>query len=101
MLAPEDARLPLPLVAAVSATTGALAWLVCYPFDVVKSVQQSQPPGKHAPLSSILGAGGHVWRHGGGWRGFYRGAAASTVRAILVTCSRLVAYEQVKAVLAP
>ena len=39
-------------------------------------------------------------RQGGGWRGFYRGAAASTVRAIVVTCSRLVAYEQVKAVLA-
>ena len=100
VLAPEDDRMPLPIVAAVSATTGALAWLVCYPFDVVKSVQQSQAPGKHGPLNSISGAAAHVWRHGGGWRGFYRGAAASTVRAVLVTCSRLVAYEQAKTMLA-
>ena len=100
VLAPEDDRVPLPIVAAVSATTGALAWLVCYPFDVVKSVQQSQAPGKHGPLNSISGAAAHVWRHGGGWRGFYRGAAASTVRAVLVTCSRLVAYEQAKTMLA-
>eukprot|EP00908_Phaeocystis_cordata_P022503 Transcript_4917.p2 GENE.Transcript_4917~~Transcript_4917.p2 ORF type:complete len:285 (-),score=94.02 Transcript_4917:281-1093(-) len=97
-LAPGDARMPLSLVAAVSATTGALAWLVCYPFDVVKSVQQAQPPAKPGPLSSIGGAARHVWAQGG-WRGFYRGAAASTARAVLVTCSRLVAYEQAKAVL--
>ena len=97
-LAPDDARMPLQLVATVSATTGALAWLVCYPFDVVKSVQQAQAPNKPGPLSSIAGATRHVWTHGG-WRGFYRGAAASTARAVLVTCSRLVAYEQTKALL--
>ena len=35
-----EGRFPLHLVAAASATTGALAWVVSYPFDVVKSVQQ-------------------------------------------------------------
>ena len=40
-----------------------------------------------------MGAIESVWK-GAGWRGFYRGVSASTVRAILVASSRLVAYEQ-------
>ena len=93
-----DGHPGLALVAAASASTGALAWLACYPFDVVKSVQQAQPLGKSTPLSSIGGAARDVWARGG-VRGFYRGATASTFRAVLVTCSRLVAYEQAKAAL--
>ena len=56
------------------------------------------PTGTGTRLSSIGGAVGDVWARSG-WRGFYRGAAASTARAIMVTCSRLVAYEQAKALL--
>jgi len=86
-------------VMAASSTTGALAWCACYPFDTVKSVQQSQPAsGKHTLLRSIFGAGRHIWSRGG-LSAFYRGVFASTSRAVLVTCSRLVAYETVKALL--
>ena len=41
---PSGPGLSLGLVAATSATTGALAWVASYPFDVVKSLQQAQPP---------------------------------------------------------
>ena len=89
-------RLPIHLVAAASASTGAIAWVASYPFDVIKSVQQAQPA--HAPgrRSTIRGAAESIWRSGG-FRAFYRGVSASTLRAILVASSRLVAYEQVKA----
>lgn len=89
-------RLPIHLVAAASASTGAIAWVASYPFDVIKSVQQAQPA--HAPgrRSTIRGAAESIWRSGG-LRAFYRGVSASTLRAILVASSRLVAYEQVKA----
>ena len=35
----------------------------------------------------------------GGYAAFYRGVSASTARAVLVTCSRLVTYEWVKSLL--
>ena len=89
-------RLPIHLVAAASASTGAIAWVASYPFDVVKSVQQAQPAHAAARRSSISGAAESIWR-AGGWRAFYRGVSASTLRAVLVASSRLVAYEQVKA----
>mmetsp|Transcript_31944 Transcript_31944/g.100383 ORF Transcript_31944/g.100383 Transcript_31944/m.100383 type:complete len:282 (-) Transcript_31944:165-1010(-) len=90
-------------VLALSAPVGALAWLSCYGFDTVKSVQQSQPLDRSAankapPLSTVAGATRHVWERGG-VAGFYRGALASTSRAVLVTASRLVAYERTKALL--
>ena len=88
-------RLPLHLVAAASATTGALAWVTSYPFDVIKSVQQAQNPAAAGRKGSLVGAFESVWRSAG-WRGFYRGVSASTFRAVLVTSSRLIAYEQVK-----
>jgi hypothetical protein len=56
-------------------------------------VQQASTGGKRR---TIAGAAESIWRSSG-WRGFYRGVSASTVRAILVASSRLVAYEQVKA----
>ena len=50
----QGERLPIHLVAAASASTGAIAWVASYPFDVIKSVQQAQPahapwPPKHHP----------------------------------------------------
>jgi len=90
--------MPLALVALTSATTGALAWIAAYPFDTVKSVQQGVPPGAPAAKHSAV----HMARrllaeHGIG--AFYRGIGSSTLRAVLVTCTRLVAYEQAKAAL--
>lgn len=86
---------PLMFTAVTSAATGALAWVVSYPFDVIKSLQQGQQ------LSSTSVAHNSMWSASqrlyqiGGYSAFYRGVSASTLRAILVTCSRLVTYEAV------
>ena len=89
---------PLHLVAAASATTGALAWVASFPFDSIKSFQQAQPARVSSSRASIGGAVSALWRQGG-VLAFYRGLSASTARAILVTCSRLLTYEWVKGVL--
>ena len=86
-------RPPTRVVAAVAATTGALAWVANYPFDTVKSVQQSAPPS--APRAGLARAVRTLWRRGGAGA-FYAGLAPSTARAVLVTTSRLVAYEHVR-----
>jgi hypothetical protein len=91
---------PLPLTVFVSATTGALAWLACYPFDTVKSVQQAAVTfGKNFPSnpkSTIRGAVNVLQAQGGGIGVFYKGAGASVFRAALVTSTRMCAYEFVK-----
>ncbi len=81
----------LSLVALTSASTGALAWFACYPFDTVKSLQQGQPP-TASPAKRSVGAAFAALQVQG-LSAFYRGATSSTLRAMLVTCSRLVAYE--------
>ena len=91
-----EERPPLPAVAAVSAASGALAWACNYPFDTVKTAQQAVPPG--APRRSAVDAARALWR-GGGAAAFFRGLGPSTTRAVLVTCSRLVAYEWVRGAL--
>uniref|UniRef100_A0A7S0ISV8 Mitochondrial carrier protein n=1 Tax=Calcidiscus leptoporus TaxID=127549 RepID=A0A7S0ISV8_9EUKA len=89
---PSDGGSPsLMVVAAASASTGALAWIASYPFDAVKSVQQGKPVGKLA--TTTIASAFHEIHQRGGWGSFYRGVTASTCRAVLVTCSRLVAYE--------
>ena len=91
------ARLPLPTVAAVSAATGAVAWVANFPFDTVKSVQQAESNAKATSPTAAIRA---LWRSGG-IRAFYRGLAPSTARPVLFTCSRLVAYEWVRSRLGP
>ncbi|KNC73955.1 hypothetical protein SARC_13486 [Sphaeroforma arctica JP610] len=94
----EDGNVPLYAVMIASASTGACAWVTCYPFDTIKSVQQSQKPGQphtKRSLSTIVGAAKHVYASGG-MGAFYRGCGASTTRAVLVTCTRLVTYEAIK-----
>ena len=87
-------------VVMASASTGAAAWLVAFPADCIKSVQQAVPPiAGVRPLSPIEAARG-LLRHGG-WRAFYNGAGASTFRAMLVTSSRMVGYEWACAFLSP
>ena len=84
----------LALVALTSATTGAIAWVSCFPFDTIKSVQQSLPP-TASPAKRSIRACAYALLAEGGVGALYRGVGTSTIRAILVTCSRLVAYESV------
>ena len=94
MAAPADGGAPpLAVVALASSATGALAWLASYPFDVVKSVQQASAAGSAA---SRIDAAVRTVHKRAGLAGFYRGALASTARAMLVTSSRLVVYESIK-----
>lgn len=84
----------LASIAAISSITGGLAWVVSYPFDTVKSVMQGQAPSK--PGLSISQAVRTLYYNGGNagnLSAFYRGCAASTGRAVLVTSSRMITYE--------
>ena len=87
----HDNALPLPVAAAASGCTGALAWFAAFPSDVVKTMQQAATGAGKARPSAIAVARG-LWAQRG-IRAFYRGAYAGTTRAVLVTSSRIVAFE--------
>jgi solute carrier family 25 carnitine/acylcarnitine transporter 20/29 len=89
-------------VTGTSAFTGALAWIITYPFDVIKTIIQS---------GSISNVNGNINRNisnfnflrqqiqtmytNHGLKIFYRGCIPSTGRAMLVTSSRMLAYDQI------
>jgi solute carrier family 25 carnitine/acylcarnitine transporter 20/29 len=78
-------------VALTSSLTGALAWVASYPADTIKTICQAQG-------ISFQEAAKQVWSRGGNGgyssiANFYRGCGTSTGRAILVTSSRMIAYE--------
>ena len=91
--------MPLHLAVLASATTGAGAWLACYPFDSVKTVQQGASLEGADARASPMGAARSLAAKGG-VGAFYRGAGASVVRAMMVTGTRMLAYEGVRGVLA-
>jgi solute carrier family 25 carnitine/acylcarnitine transporter 20/29 len=76
-------------VALRSSTTGAMAWVISYPIDTIKTIVQSGGDSrsyfsiwKSTPASQL-----------------YKGCRTSTFRAILVTSSRMIAYEWVLGVM--
>jgi len=72
----------------ISSFTGGLAWVCNYPFDTLKTVMQAN----RNERISIKNAVQHIWKSGG-IKAFYRGIQASTGRAMLVTSTRMLAYE--------
>jgi hypothetical protein len=72
-------------VAVKSSVTGTMAWIVSYPFDTIKTIVQS---GDSRSYYSITQQSMSL-----SW--LYKGCQTSTFRAILVTSSRMIAYEWV------
>ena len=91
----------LAKIAAISSITGGCAWIISFPFDTVKSIMQAQAPSKPCvSLSETIrslyynnGLGANTGKLSGNFAAFYRGCAASTGRAVLVTSSRMMTYE--------
>lgn len=83
----ETKKSSLLWVAWRSSITGAIAWIASYPFDTIKTVAQSQNASTRISYWSVLQSQPLPQ--------LYRGCRTSTFRAILVTSSRMVAYEWV------
>mmetsp|Transcript_17223 Transcript_17223/g.29667 ORF Transcript_17223/g.29667 Transcript_17223/m.29667 type:complete len:289 (+) Transcript_17223:69-935(+) len=80
-------------VVLISSFTGACAWICNYPFDTVKTVMQAGASSTDSKRITLRCAIQSIY-NSGGWRAFWRGAGSSTFRAMVVTSSRMLAYEK-------
>ena len=92
----EYQKLPLLYTVAASASIGCVAWIACYPFDSIKSLQQARFCIAREACSILLKRGGEGGFFTHKFGGFYRGLGASLFRAALVTSSRILVYEECK-----
>ncbi|KAL7538040.1 hypothetical protein ACHAXR_013099 [Thalassiosira sp. AJA248-18] len=93
----DDQSLSVGDVVLISSFTGAFAWICNYPFDTVKTVMQAavvSPSTQHQHERVTLKYAIRSIYNSGGWKAFFRGAGSSTLRAMLVTSSRMLAYEK-------
>ncbi|KAG9508629.1 Mitochondrial carnitine/acylcarnitine carrier protein, partial [Fragariocoptes setiger] len=70
-------------------TAGILNWTVAIPADVLKSRQQTAPPGTYKGLSDVL----HQTIAQDGLKGLYRGAAPIMLRAFPANAASFLGYE--------
>ncbi|KAL7496332.1 hypothetical protein ACHAWT_004483 [Skeletonema menzelii] len=91
----QQKYLPMHDVIMISSFTGACAWICNYPFDTIKSVMQSskKKQGTESNLSTIGSTIQAIYKSGG-VTSFFRGMGPSTLRAMLVTSARMLAYEK-------
>ena len=82
-------------VMAISSFTGACAWICNYPFDTLKTVMQGKGAHERIPMKDAFLS---IW-NSGGIAAFYRGIGTSTGRAMLVTSTRMLAYEKTRQLL--
>ena len=82
----QDWPLGMGTILFISSFTGACAWLCNLPFDTIKTVMQA---GERITMKDAI----RSIYNSGGWRSFWRGARSSTLRAMLVTSSRMLSYE--------
>ena len=87
----QNEALGIASVIMISAFTGACAWVCNYPFDTVKSVIQAK---SNTEIEITTRSAIQSIYETGGIKGFFRGVGASTLRAMLVTSSRMLAYEK-------
>ena len=87
-----DQPLGLGEIVFISSFTGACAWLCNYPFDTIKTVMQAGlASSAHEPIT-MKHAMQKIYKSEG-LAAFWRGAGSSTFRAMIVTSSRMLAYE--------
>ena len=86
----QNEPLSMSYVVLISSFTGACAWICNYPFDTVKTAMQSSDTNKRLKLRDAI----RSIYNSGGLKAFFRGIGSSTVRAMLVTSSRMLAYEK-------
>ena len=91
----QQQYLPMHDVIMISSFTGACAWICNYPFDTIKSVMQSSKK-KQGNRNNSLSIGSTIKAiyKSSGVTSFFRGMGPSTCRAMLVTSSRMLAYEK-------
>ena len=93
----KDQPLSMGDVILISSFTRACAWIANYPFDTVKTVIQaggvsSSTTRQHTKINMTDTI--RLVYNSGGFRAFWRGVGSSTFRAMLVTSSRMLAYEK-------
>jgi solute carrier family 25 carnitine/acylcarnitine transporter 20/29 len=86
----DNQPLHMGTVVMISSLTGACAWICNYPFDTVKSVMQAGSMQEKMTTRSAIQS---IYKSGG-LKAFWRGVGSSTLRAMLVTSSRMLAYEK-------
>ena len=86
----QNEPLSMGYVVVISSFTGSCAWVCNYPFDTVKTAMQSSDTNKRLKLRDAI----RSIYNSGGLNAFWRGIGSSTVRAMLVTSSRMLAYEK-------
>ena len=86
----QNEPLSMSYVVIISSFTGSCAWICNYPFDTVKTAMQSSDTNKRLKLRDAI----RSIYNSGGLNAFWRGIGSSTVRAMLVTSSRMLAYEK-------
>lgn len=93
----NDQPLGMETVVVIGSFTGACAWICNYPFDTIKTVIQAKTT-KYERITIKYTI--QLIYCSGGWKAFWRGAGSSTLRAMLVTSSRMLAYEKTIQILA-
>jgi len=86
----QNEPLSMSYVVLISSFTGACAWVCNYPFDTVKTAMQRSDTNKRLKMRDAI----RSIYNSGGFKTFFRGIGSSTVRAMLVTSSRMLAYEK-------
>ena len=87
----QKQKMTLWHVTIISSFTGACAWICNYPFDTCKSIIQGRLQTQNVQIN-MMKSFQIIWKNGG-LKAFYRGIIPSTARAILVTSTRMLAYE--------
>jgi len=86
----DDDPLGTKDIVLISSFTGAFAWISNYPFDTIKTIIQANTTQKKITVRDAI----RSIYNSGGYQAFWRGVGSSTFRAMLVTSTRMLAYEK-------